>query len=112
MFDAEEACVENCVSPAGSGVCYLDKVTGPCDGRYDAWYFDAASGRCGRFAYGGCLGNANRFETREECEAACKVEDEKPVCEQPKAAGACKGRFLRCVQIANVFMSRTVEWKP
>jgi len=35
------------------------------------WYFNSVDGTCGRFYYGGCHGNGNRFKSLEECEAAC-----------------------------------------
>lgn len=38
------------------------------------WGFDAKSGKCIQFIYGGCGGNANNFQTQEECENKCKGE--------------------------------------
>jgi hypothetical protein len=35
------------------------------------FYFNAATGACEQFVYGGCGGNDNRFETMEACQAAC-----------------------------------------
>ena len=35
------------------------------------FHYNADSGRCKRFWYGGCQGNANLFETDNECMAAC-----------------------------------------
>ena len=37
------------------------------------FFHDAATGTCQLFTYGGCDGNANRFESRGECEATCGV---------------------------------------
>jgi len=34
-----------------------------------SWYFDG--NRCVEFIYGGCVGNDNRFETKEQCEGRC-----------------------------------------
>jgi len=35
------------------------------------WFFDIAHGDCVRFLYGGCDGNENRFETRDDCRLSC-----------------------------------------
>lgn len=53
--------------------CYLPKIEGPCEGYYPTWYYDSARKQCGQFAYGGCLGNNNKFETREACEDLCVI---------------------------------------
>jgi hypothetical protein len=52
-------------------VCRLPKVVGPCEALIPRWWFNAASGKCEMFQYGGCQGNANNFETEAECAAAC-----------------------------------------
>lgn len=52
-------------------VCYLPKSVGPCEGYYPTWYYDHERKHCAQFVYGGCLGNNNRFQTREECENLC-----------------------------------------
>ena len=36
-----------------------------------AWYYDEYTGKCTAFAYSGCDGNANRFDTEEQCERQC-----------------------------------------
>jgi len=35
------------------------------------WYFKTSSRRCESFAYSGCEGNANKFQSVEECERIC-----------------------------------------
>ncbi|XP_022094920.1 papilin-like [Acanthaster planci] len=52
-------------------VCSLPKVTGPCRGYFPVFGYDAMMGSCDKFIYGGCQGNANRFQTREACLIAC-----------------------------------------
>ena len=54
-------------------VCELDIVPGPCRASIPSWGFNG--GECVEFIYGGCKGNGNRFETQEECEAACEGGD-------------------------------------
>jgi hypothetical protein len=49
----------------------LPVVTGPCLASEPSYWFDAATGVCVPFVYGGCDGNENRFATIHECYAAC-----------------------------------------
>lgn len=51
--------------------CKLPKVAGPCEGYYPQWYYDNTRNLCTQFIYGGCLGNNNRFETKEKCDELC-----------------------------------------
>jgi hypothetical protein len=44
---------------------------GPCNAYVPSYWFDAQTGVCIPFVYGGCSGNDNRFATIEECYAAC-----------------------------------------
>ena len=52
-------------------VCGLPVVVGPCEAAIPSWAFDARSGQCQSFTFGGCQGNGNRFSTLEACEARC-----------------------------------------
>uniref|UniRef100_A0A182PGJ0 Papilin n=1 Tax=Anopheles epiroticus TaxID=199890 RepID=A0A182PGJ0_9DIPT len=94
-FDSAEECKTVCETPTGKDVCQLPKISGPCTGHYNMWYYDAERNMCSQFTYGGCLGNANRFEKLEDCKAMCSVDDSKPPCEQPMDAGPCNGTFER-----------------
>ncbi|XP_077494753.1 PI-stichotoxin-Hcr2n-like isoform X2 [Amblyomma americanum] len=51
-----------CRPPPESGMCRAD---------FERWYFDVADGVCKPFVYGGCGGNANRYNTEWECQKAC-----------------------------------------
>jgi len=51
--------------------CELQPEVGPCRGSFRRWYHDTAMRKCLPFTYGGCRGNANRFETEYQCTAAC-----------------------------------------
>ncbi|XP_043274071.1 papilin [Venturia canescens] len=94
-FKSQEECKEVCVAPPGKEACYLPKIAGRCEGYHPKWYYDTERKQCGQFIYGGCLGNANRFESREQCEELCSAPDGVDPCEQPKESGPCKGNFTR-----------------
>lgn len=73
-------------------VCALPKAVGPCRASVIQWYFDSATKRCERFYYGGCEGNANRFNDREHCEQACLYNQppmQHDICLEPKEGGNC-----------------------
>jgi hypothetical protein len=86
---AYRVCVDEC---AGEDVCSLDEATGPCKAAIPRWYFDATTGTCDRFIWGGCGGNANNFDTRDACRAACGASD---ICELPADVGPCDAAIPR-----------------
>jgi hypothetical protein len=55
-----------------AGICTLEPDPGPCEAAFPAYAYDVETGLCLPFYYGGCEGNPNRFETAEECYAACE----------------------------------------
>ena len=59
---------------AGNGaedICALPIEPGHCLAYMPSYGFNSDTGECESFIYGGCQGNANRFDTLAECEAAC-----------------------------------------
>ncbi|XP_012867288.1 PREDICTED: collagen alpha-3(VI) chain [Dipodomys ordii] len=60
-------------------ICMLPKDTGTCRKFVVAWYYDYHNKSCGRFWFGGCGGNENRFDSQEACEAVCAPGLTKPV---------------------------------
>lgn len=51
--------------------CRAEKKVGPCRAAFPRWYYDATSGECKQFTYGGCKQNKNNYLSKEECESAC-----------------------------------------
>ncbi|XP_076592743.1 collagen alpha-6(VI) chain [Chaetodon auriga] len=52
--------------------CQLEADAGiQCDDYVQVWFFDKDIGACSPFWYGGCGGNANRFNTENECFRTC-----------------------------------------
>eukprot|EP00094_Tigriopus_californicus_P005670 TCALIF_05465-PA protein Name:"Similar to Ppn Papilin (Drosophila melanogaster)" AED:0.16 eAED:0.17 QI:0/0/0/0.82/0.81/0.82/34/0/2463 len=99
-FESKDLCNEVCVEPEGKEACPLPRVPGPCEGYYPRFGYDADSKTCQQFIYGGCLGNKNKYETKEECEATCAEDGEltkflTDKCQQPIKEGPCAGNFTR-----------------
>ncbi|RWS27622.1 papilin-like protein, partial [Leptotrombidium deliense] len=94
-FQSQDECERICVSPQGTQACLLPKVRGPCEGNTPAWYFDSQAKQCMQFYYGGCLGNKNRFDTREACDAMCMNQDTLDTCDLPEDHGPCRGNHKR-----------------
>ena len=60
-----------CFFLARTDICLLPPDAGLCDGVFFKYFYNDTNGNCEVFAYGGCDGNANRFDTLEECRASC-----------------------------------------
>ncbi|MBN3310846.1 TFPI1 inhibitor, partial [Amia calva] len=74
-FQTDQECMRNCSEkhsyPVGREACSLEKDSGICLGRLLKFYYDKELKTCKSFIYGGCQGNGNRFETKEECRETC-----------------------------------------
>lgn len=46
-----------------------------CKAVKERYFYDSADKECKVFTYGGCMGNANNFRTKEECLTACNPDD-------------------------------------
>ncbi len=64
--------VEATGTSSGASECNLPQKRGNCRSFTPRWSYDAGSGQCVRFVYSGCGGNANNFESQEECNQRCR----------------------------------------
>uniref|UniRef100_A0A8D0C2U0 Uncharacterized protein n=1 Tax=Salvator merianae TaxID=96440 RepID=A0A8D0C2U0_SALMN len=82
-------CARGCLDPVRSHRCQLPMDRGPCRASIPRFFYSPSQKRCILFLYGGCRGNSNNFETREECRKACgRIDPE--ICKQPKESGVCQ----------------------
>ena len=52
-------------------MCRLPYESGPCRMSESRWFYDTERESCQLFTYGGCQGNGNNFERKDECVLAC-----------------------------------------
>uniref|UniRef100_A0A3P9QD07 Serine peptidase inhibitor, Kunitz type 1 a n=1 Tax=Poecilia reticulata TaxID=8081 RepID=A0A3P9QD07_POERE len=64
-------CGLNFPFPVDFSHCTDEPETGTCRDSFTKWYYDPLSQSCLRFNYGGCEGNENRFDSKEQCMAEC-----------------------------------------
>uniref|UniRef100_A0A9J8CVW2 Tissue factor pathway inhibitor-like n=1 Tax=Cyprinus carpio carpio TaxID=630221 RepID=A0A9J8CVW2_CYPCA len=76
-FDSDRECVNACspkadeIYPEEDKVCSLPKDEGACFAILHKYYYDNEAKICRTFLYGGCRGNGNRFDSREDCHKVC-----------------------------------------
>jgi len=57
--------------PTNDDICSFPADIGPCEAIFPSWFFNAESGKCEEFDYGGCDGNVNKFKSKNRCEEFC-----------------------------------------
>lgn len=63
-------------------LCLQPFEPGTCEGYFPSYGYNAQTGACESFVYGGCGGNDNRFETLEACLDTCGPGG-RTVCREP-----------------------------
>lgn len=74
-FMSEDDCIQKCKRDKQYEQqqvrCLLKSETGPCRAAMPRYFYNADSGKCEMFLYGGCDGNANNFEDPASCMKSC-----------------------------------------
>ncbi|WIA39333.1 hypothetical protein OEZ86_005445 [Tetradesmus obliquus] len=70
--DGPQGAAAAAAADAAVVLCSLPPAeVGPCRASIPRWSYDAATGNCRRFLWGGCQGNDNSFESQQLCSATC-----------------------------------------
>ncbi|KFD46291.1 hypothetical protein M513_12826 [Trichuris suis] len=67
-FGSKQQCETVCLDEL---TCNQKMDVGPCKGSFPMWYYNRDGKKCEPFNYGGCKGNANRFDTKAACDKKC-----------------------------------------
>nr|XP_020469880.1 tissue factor pathway inhibitor 2-like [Monopterus albus] len=81
--------------PTGNrAACLLQVDDGPCRAAIERYYYNTFTQKCEIFYYGGCKGNANNFNSYQECQKSCFRFPKIPqICRYPRDVGPCRARF-------------------
>uniref|UniRef100_A0A3Q2E050 BPTI/Kunitz inhibitor domain-containing protein n=1 Tax=Cyprinodon variegatus TaxID=28743 RepID=A0A3Q2E050_CYPVA len=76
-FSTDDFCIHTVSNGASlhADACLLNQDPGSCQDYTVMWFFDNKQNECQRFWFGGCDGNANRFQTKGDCEKTTSLED-------------------------------------
>ncbi|XP_039980487.1 kunitz-type protease inhibitor 1-like [Xiphias gladius] len=55
-----------------SSYCLSPAKAGPCRAAFPRWRYDAATGGCEQFTFGGCKPNKNNYLAEDECLSTCR----------------------------------------
>ncbi|XP_008049190.2 kunitz-type protease inhibitor 2, partial [Carlito syrichta] len=58
-------------SASSSDRCLASQVVGACRASIPRWWYNVTDGSCQQFVYGGCGGNDNNYQSKEECLEKC-----------------------------------------
>ncbi|XP_053901498.1 actinia tenebrosa protease inhibitors-like [Malaclemys terrapin pileata] len=76
-----------------NAICNLPAEPGPCFTYSRNYFYNSVTKTCEEFVYGGCQGNANRFDTVFRCLKTCGSSGE--ICNLPAEPGPCQAYMTR-----------------
>ncbi|KAF7656572.1 hypothetical protein LDENG_00039420 [Lucifuga dentata] len=96
-FKSYEKCQKTCFRiPKIPQICRFPKEEGPCRALLRRYFFNMTTMQCEPFYYGGCQGNANRFQDLTSCMEHCSPQKSVPVlCLDPLDKGKCSASIPR-----------------
>jgi len=107
----------------GNDICSLQPIRGPCRARIPKFYYNPTSGTCEGFDYGGCQGNANRFDNKQSCTSRCggvattqeqadsdNTSDNNAVCSLEPETGRCRAKFTKWYYNEGTGQCETFIW--
>lgn len=95
--------------PKPRSACYEEPRAGPCHSAMTRWYFNSETNTCQEFKYGGCDGNLNNFDSKEQCEAVCPV---LTPCERVRERSLKLARSSKKPAFLPKCNSKTGVWEP
>lgn len=100
LFNSLDECDTACgpepiVQTSSLPLCLQPKVVGHCREALPMFFYDATTGKCTRFIYGGCKGNDNRFVTEEACKLACPGSNDWAVSDQLSVSGESQETYYK-----------------
>ncbi|UYV83285.1 hypothetical protein LAZ67_23000403 [Cordylochernes scorpioides] len=87
--------------------CDEPSESGSCRGHFPRYYH--SKGVCKSFVYGGCDGNKNNFETKEECEEACISKGRVPSYYTSHLSFYCKYTAYACVRSSSASLQQNLS---
>ncbi|XP_028317193.1 tissue factor pathway inhibitor 2 isoform X2 [Gouania willdenowi] len=96
-FRSYQECQKTCFRiPKVPQICRFPKEEGPCRALFPRYFFNMSTMQCEPFYYGGCQGNANRFQDLTSCNEYCSPHKTVPVlCLDPLDKGKCSASITR-----------------
>ena len=81
--------------------CMQPKAVGSCSASIPSYFFNAQTGKCTPFNYGGCGGNDNRFKSYHECDFKCNRIEQAPLT-RPQFANSTTNNMSVAISAAGI----------